>query len=102
MVGDSSGMISPLCGNGMSMALHGSKVAFSKINNYLLKKITRIEMEEEYQYDWNGLFQKRLKTGRMIQRFFGNPLLSNLLITALKPFPGAVNKIISETHGQPY
>ena len=102
MIGDSSGMISPLCGNGMSMALHASKIAFEKINNYLQKKITLEKMEEEYQHDWNHLFQNRLKTGRIIQRFFGNPILSNLFISFLKPFPRAVNKIISETHGQPY
>ena len=27
MIGDAAGMITPLCGNGMSMALHGSKLA---------------------------------------------------------------------------
>ncbi|MCW3116142.1 MAG: NAD(P)/FAD-dependent oxidoreductase [Chitinophagaceae bacterium] len=102
MIGDSSGMISPLCGNGMSMALHGSKIAFEKMNNYLGKKNGREKMEEEYQHEWNHLFQHRLKTGRIIQRFFGNPVLSNLLISVLKPFPGAINKIISETHGQPF
>ena len=59
-------------------------------------------MEEEYQLHWNRVFKNRLKTGRFIQYFFGHPLLSNLLISALKPFPGAVNKLISETHGQPF
>jgi len=102
LAGDSAGMISPLCGNGMSMALHAGKLAFNKINDYLQQKITLQKMEEDYQHEWDILFQSRLKTGRIIQRFFGNPLLSNLLITSLKPFPSLVNKIISETHGQPF
>ncbi len=32
MTGDAAGMITPLCGNGMSMALHGSKIAFDQID----------------------------------------------------------------------
>ncbi|MES1220911.1 MAG: pyridine nucleotide-disulfide oxidoreductase, partial [Bacteroidota bacterium] len=102
MIGDSAGMISPLCGNGMSMALHGSKIAFEKANIYLDKKIARGQMEEEYQYEWANLFASRLRTGRIVQRFFGSSFLSNMLISILKPFPGAINKIISETHGQPF
>jgi len=102
MAGDSAGMITPLCGNGMSMAMHASKIAFTIMNRYLEKKITHQEMENEYQHEWNYHFQNRLKTGRIIQRFFGSPVLSNVLISSLKPFPGLVNAIISKTHGQPF
>jgi flavin-dependent dehydrogenase len=28
MIGDAAGLITPLCGNGMSMAMHASKIAF--------------------------------------------------------------------------
>lgn len=31
MVGDAAGMITPLCGNGMSMAIHSSKLSFEQI-----------------------------------------------------------------------
>lgn len=102
LTGDAAGMITPLCGNGMSMAMHASKLAFGAINNYLDKKITFEEMENEYQQYWDYYFQNRLRAGRCIQRFFGSPLLSNLLISSLKPFPGLVNSIISKTHGQPF
>jgi len=102
MTGDAAGMITPLCGNGMSMAMHGSKLAFAAIKDYLDSKITLENMETEYQHSWDQHFQTRLQTGRIIQRFFGSPLLSNLLIRSLKPFPGLVNSIISKTHGQPF
>jgi menaquinone-9 beta-reductase len=102
MAGDAAGMITPLCGNGMSMAMHASKIAFAIIRRYLEKSITLKEMEKEYQQQWNYHFQNRLKTGRVIQRFFGSPVLSNLLISSLKPFPGLVNTIISKTHGQSF
>ena len=34
MIGDAAGMITPLCGNGMSMAFHSAKIAFENINLY--------------------------------------------------------------------
>ncbi|MFI5187833.1 MAG: NAD(P)/FAD-dependent oxidoreductase [Chitinophagales bacterium] len=100
MIGDAAGMITPLCGNGMSMALHGSKMAFEQIHLFLLHKIPRRQMEENYTANWQKQFGKRLKTGRLIQQFFGSTFLSNLLIIVLKPFPLITSKWISQTHGQ--
>jgi menaquinone-9 beta-reductase len=102
MTGDAAGMITPLCGNGMSMALHASKMAAEQMHAFLQKKITRAEMEENYKQAWKAAFQKRLATGRFIQRFFGSTLLSDWLISVLKPFPGLVNKLIIATHGDPF
>jgi flavin-dependent dehydrogenase len=102
MVGDAAGMIAPLCGNGMSMALHGSKIAFEQIHLFLQNKIPRWQMEQEYVHTWEKQFSGRLRTGRMVQRFFGSSLLSDLLISVLRPFPSITDKLISETHGQPF
>lgn len=101
-VGDAAGMITPLCGNGMSMALHASKLAFEQIHNFLQKKISREQMENAYQRQWRLHFRKRLSAGRTLQRFFGNTALSNLLISSLKPFPGVVSRLIRSTHGKPF
>ena len=102
MIGDAAGMITPLCGNGMSMALHGSKIAFEQIDRFLQNKISRQRMEQAYREQWRKQFATRLRTGRMIQRFFGSPLLSNLFISSLKPFPSLIDKLITQTHGQPF
>ncbi|HVT83865.1 MAG TPA: FAD-dependent monooxygenase [Chitinophagaceae bacterium] len=102
LAGDAAGMIAPLCGNGMSMALHSSRILFPVIRSFLEGKISRKQLEMEYQQQWKKIFSKRLSTGRAIQRFFGSPLLSNLLISSLKPFPGILNKLISSTHGNPF
>jgi len=102
MIGDAAGMITPLCGNGMSMALHGSKIAFEQIDLFLQNKIPRWQMEQDYAANWKKQFGKRLRAGRIIQRFFGSKFLSNLLISLLKPFPRLTGKLISQTHGQPF
>ena len=47
MIGDAAGMITPLCGNGMSMALHASKIAAEQINNFLENKISRERIGKE-------------------------------------------------------
>jgi flavin-dependent dehydrogenase len=102
MIGDAAGMITPLCGNGMSMALHASKIAFEQIHLFLEKRIPRWQMEVDYEKNWQQQFGARLKTGRFIQKFFGSPALSGMLISVLKPMPGVTTKLISATHGQPF
>ena len=102
MIGDSAGLITPLCGNGMSMALHASKLAFNEINQYLQKQINRFEMETQYSQQWERCFAGRLQAGRQIQKFFGSQLFSNILISSVKPFPKFIRFLIRQTHGQPF
>lgn len=102
MIGDAAGMITPLCGNGMSMALHASKLAAEQINFFLKGNISRSEMEREYTKKWQQNFAKRLKAGRIIQRLFGRSWLTNSFIATIKHFPGAVNFLIRQTHGKPF
>lgn len=102
LIGDAAGMITPLCGNGMSMALHGSKLAYEEITQFLNGKINRYEMETQYTQQWEKQFSGRLHAGRIIQRFFGNSSLSNIFITSLKPFPKLVSYLIRQTHGTPF
>jgi flavin-dependent dehydrogenase len=102
MIGDSAGMITPLCGNGMSMALHASKLAFEEISSFLQGRINRYEMEIQYTQQWEKQFARRLQAGRLIQRFFGSSSLSNFLITTVKPFPRFISYLIQQTHGKPF
>ncbi len=102
MLGDAAGMITPLCGNGMSMALHASKIACKHIDSFLKQNTSRHEMEQDYTDEWNRFFSKRLLAGRIIQRFFGDNFLSNFLIRTIKPFPKFVSYLIRQTHGTPY
>jgi flavin-dependent dehydrogenase len=102
MTGDAAGMIAPLCGNGMSMAMHGSKIAFEQIHPFLQEKISRYEMETAYQTEWNAAFKKRLKAGRLIQGLFGRGWITNGFIQALRPFPTLADRLIRQTHGEPF
>ena len=101
-IGDAAGMISPLCGNGMSMALHGSKIAAASITHFLAGTLTRQEMEFSYQRNWNRQFARRLRAGRILQQFFGRKFWSVVLIRIMKNFPFLLRKLILQTHGEKF
>ncbi len=102
MVGDSAGMIAPLCGNGMSMALHASLLCASAITRFLQNKISREEMERDYSVSWNRQFALRLKLGRMLQPILLKPGLSNISLSLLRRAPRLMHQIVSLTHGKPF
>ena len=102
MIGDAAGLITPLCGNGMSMAIHASKIASSYISDFLKRKISRAEMEISYAAEWKKMFGKRLQAGRFIQRFFGKIWVTNLFIQTMKLFPWLTDAIIKKTHGKKF
>ena len=102
MTGDSAGMITPLCGNGMSIAFHSSKIAFKNIDAFLKEKISRETMENNYSNQWQKEFGFRLQNGRIIQKFFGKELVTNLFIRSLKPFPFIINRLVKSTHGKEF
>ncbi|MEP7165383.1 MAG: NAD(P)/FAD-dependent oxidoreductase [Ferruginibacter sp.] len=100
LVGDAAGMITPLCGNGMSMAMHGSKIAAGAVNDFLRGKINRKQMETFYTKEWNKTFGIRLRTGRIIQRFFGKIWMTNLFVRTMKLSPSITKWLIRQTHGE--
>jgi len=102
MLGDAAGMITPLCGNGMSMALHSSKMAFQSMQQFLEQQITRSKMEEQYQQQWKQSFAGRLRTGRLIQQFFGKSAVTNLFVETFRTFPLLARPLIRMTHGKPF
>lgn len=102
MLGDAAGMITPLCGNGMSIALHTSKIASVLINDFLINKISKEEMELQYSQQWKKNFANRLKTGRVLQRFFGSNRLSNFFVQTFEIFPFLSRPLIHMTHGKPF
>jgi len=102
LVGDSAGMITPLCGNGMSMALHGSKILAGHVLGFIRKEISRAEMEQGFQRDWQNTFNRRLFAGRMIQSFFGSNLLSGLLVRTARGFPAFTSYLVRQTHGDQF
>lgn len=102
MCGDAAGMIAPLCGNGMAMAIHAGKLAAEQTINYFNSGRNRQQLEQGYTQAWQQQFQTRLRIGRAVQHLFGNTLLSEITVNTLKRMPAAVKLLMRQTHGQPF
>jgi menaquinone-9 beta-reductase len=99
MVGDAAGMITPLCGNGMAMAIHASKLASELIIEHVNHSLSRDEMERKYSIQWQEKFGARLWRGRQIQKLFGSPFASNIAINLAIHVKPIANGIMRSTHG---
>ena len=102
MIGDTAGLIHPLCGNGMAMAIHSAKIASELVSKYLRKEIpSRQVLEERYIREWDYNFKQRLKFGRWLSSLLQNPKLSEVALRILTVFPFLLPIIINKTHGKP-
>lgn len=101
MCGDAAGMIHPLCGNGMAMAIHSAKIAAELLVEYFNKKISRQELEVAYTQQWRKEFKNRIATGRVLQAFFGKDNIARVMMYGLTHIPGVLPAIIKRTHGNP-
>ncbi|UFH57440.1 FAD-dependent monooxygenase [Spirosoma sp. KNUC1025] len=102
MCGDTAGVIHPLCGNGMAMAIHSAKLASELLIQFFRGNIaSRPDLEKQYTAAWNHEFKKRLTTGRIIQAMLQNTALSAALFGSLQAIPSALPLIIKQTHGNP-
>ena len=101
MCGDTAGMIHPLCGNGMGMAISSARLASRRIFQFLNGEIkTREDLEKQYIRDWNKEFKLRLKTGHFVAWLFRNYIFSQIAYSILKIIPSLLPKIIKFTHGK--
>jgi len=102
MIGDTAGLIHPLCGNGMAMAIHGAKIVSELIMEFMENKISsRKELEEKYTQEWNRNFKSRLRMGRFLSKLLQKEKLTAFLMQLLAIFPFLLPKIIKKTHGKP-
>jgi hypothetical protein len=86
----------------MSMALHSSKLAVAHIERLVHQKTNRAGLEEGYKKQWRKTFESRLNTGRVLQGFFGAPVLSDLFVRSFNMMPFMAQHIIRRTHGKPF
>jgi menaquinone-9 beta-reductase len=96
MIGDAAGLITPLCGNGMAIAIHSGKLAAEAI----LENKERTSVEKQYVDNWTKNFKRRLWIGRNVQRLFGSSLTSSMSVGLLKSSSFIGKQIIKKTHGK--
>ncbi len=103
MCGDSAGMITPLCGNGMGMAIHSANMLTQIIMKHWSDKDHRRQnIESAYTRAWRSAFEKRLWIGRQIQEWFGHPMMSAIAVLAGRSIRPLTRALMKQTHGEPF
>ena len=102
MLGDAAGLIHPLCGNGMAMAIHSAKLA-SEIfmNNRTLGQGDRAALEKKYRSQWNYHFKSRMRAGKFLQNILLQDKLAQASQFLISKVPFVLPQIIKRTHGEP-
>ncbi|MGL1887957.1 MAG: NAD(P)/FAD-dependent oxidoreductase [Reichenbachiella sp.] len=99
MCGDAAGMITPLCGNGMAMAIRSADMLSSLLIEFGKNdKLNREVLEEQYTKTWQKEFALRLRIGRNFQKLFGGKWNSEMAVRLMRNQTFA-NWAIGLTHG---
>jgi menaquinone-9 beta-reductase len=99
MVGDTAGLITPLCGNGMAMAISAAKMAAELLILQKKEGFDRGTLENKYVKNWFSAFSTRLWVGRNVQNLFGDKWLSELAVVSFTVVKPALRQVIKLTHG---
>ncbi len=102
MSGDTAGLITPLCGNGMAIAIHSAKILSEFVIQYHREGRSRVWLEENYARQWQQVFARRLWMGRHIQSLFGNESVTSLALHLIRAVKPAARYVVSQTHGKPF
>ncbi|WP_022834496.1 NAD(P)/FAD-dependent oxidoreductase [Salisaeta longa] len=99
MIGDTAGMIAPLCGDGMAMALHSALLAASPVHQFLQGKTGARALRNRYRTAWTDAFRTRLTVGRWAHRATLRPMAARLLVHSLHRVPPWARWLIRTTRG---
>jgi flavin-dependent dehydrogenase len=95
--GDAAGLIVPLVGDGIAMALRSGRLAAFHTANFLDGEYTPIELRQRYTQDWKCEFDRRLKLGRVLQAIMLRPRLLALGLRALNALPQLGDYLVRNT-----
>ena len=102
MAGDAAGMITPVCGNGMAIAIHSGKMLSELVIGFCGNRIDRLTLEHRYRHAWTSAFSTRLWFGRSLQRFFGHSGFSALAVNLARLSPPMAGILVRKSHGAPF
>jgi flavin-dependent dehydrogenase len=97
MAGDTAGLIAPLAGDGMSMALHGGLLAADWLGRFLRGDADADAVRRGYAADWRRAFTGRLRLGRLLQAVLLRPRLLETGLALLNVVPALGDYFVTHT-----
>lgn len=101
MIGDAGGMITPLCGDGMAMALCSADLVVPLVAQVLRSRLSTEGFKAQYEATWKQTFRTRLQLGRLMHAGFIHPVLADIGIHLCDRFPPLGYWLIQSTRGKP-
>jgi menaquinone-9 beta-reductase len=102
MIGDTAGMIAPLCGDGMAMALRSAELAVPMASAFLQDELEIDALKHQYTNAWNREFRIRLQLGRLMHYGFIYPAIAHRGVQLCDQIPALGNALIRATRGSSY
>jgi menaquinone-9 beta-reductase len=97
MAGDSAGLIAPLAGDGMAMALQAGKLASSWLDTFFRGQVSAEDVRQGYAEAWHDQFQGRLRVGRVLQAVMLRPQLLAFGLRAAHTIPALGRYFVTNT-----
>jgi menaquinone-9 beta-reductase len=102
MAGDAAGMIVPLTGDGMEMALQGGQIAAAHITAYLKGELSPEVLRRAYPQAWQAEFRRRLWLGRLLQLVMLRPPLLRPGLRVVQGMPALGRYLVKKTRNTAY
>lgn len=98
MTGDAAGMIAPLCGNGLAIAIHSAKI----LTDLMIEapNLSLADLEKSYTAQWRAAFSKRLWIGRHIQHKLFGTSWGSAIALRLAMNKRIIDPLVNLTHGK--
>jgi len=96
-LGDAAGSISPLSGNGISIAARSAHILFKLI----LKEKDFNSLSVKYNKEWDFHFGARVKKAGLLNKIMLNPSLHHAILGLLKSIPPLRKKVVNDMQGKP-
>jgi flavin-dependent dehydrogenase len=100
MIGDSAGMIAPLCGDGMAMALQTADLVTPLAAEYLDDQRSAASFRRAYRWKWTDTFGRRMRLGRWIHAAAFRPGAARFLVQSCRLLPPLARWLIRTTRGE--
>lgn len=100
MIGDAAGMIAPLCGDGMAMALRTADLVSPLASEFLYGQCTAASFRAAYEQQWTRTFGRRMRLGRWVHAAAFRPGAARLVVQACRFVPPLTRWLIRSTRGK--
>ena len=99
MIGDAAGMIAPLCGDGMAMAIQSGTLASANAVAFLDGRTDAAGFKAAYSKEWRSRFALRMRLGRLLHAAYVHPAVSDWGLRAARLVPSMADLVIRATRG---